>query len=67
VLAFEGSGVVARYAANQVIVHEEPIDMDADIAILDEVTTEQVAEVARRVDPETLAVACVGPHTPDEF
>ena len=28
---------------------------------------EDVAAAARTVDPERLAVACVGPHAPDEF
>src|SRR4051794_12708819 len=67
VIAFENSGAVARYAASQVIVHDEPIDPAAEIAALDAVTPAQVAEVARAIDPDRLAVACVGPHTPDEF
>jgi len=67
VIAFENSGAVARYAATQVIVHGEPVDVAAEIAALDAVTVEQVAEVARAVDPEQLAVACVGPHSTDEF
>ena len=67
VIAFENSNAVARYAAGQVIVHDEPIDPNAEIAALDAVTTAQVADVARTIDPDRLAVACVGPHTPDEF
>jgi predicted Zn-dependent peptidase len=67
VLGFENTNAVARHAANQVIVYDEPIDVDAAIRQLDEVTFDQVAEAARSVDPETLAVACVGPHAPDEF
>jgi predicted Zn-dependent peptidase len=67
VIAFENSGAVGRLAATQVIVHGGPIDPAGEIAALDAVTPEQVAAVARSVDPETLAVACVGPHTPDEF
>jgi predicted Zn-dependent peptidase len=67
VLAFENTGAVARHAASQVIVHDEPIDIEAAIARLDAVTFDAVAEAARAVDPETLAVACVGPHSPDEF
>jgi predicted Zn-dependent peptidase len=67
VLAFENTNAVARYAANQVIVYDEPIDVEGAIRQLDEVTHEQVVEAARSVDPETLAVACVGPHSPDEF
>jgi predicted Zn-dependent peptidase len=67
VIAFENTNAVARYAANQAIVHREPIDHQAEIAALDAVTVEQVAEVARSIDPEALAVACVGPHRPEEF
>jgi predicted Zn-dependent peptidase len=67
VIAFENSGAVARYAATQTIVHGEPIDHMAEIAALDAVTLDEVNEVARRVDPERLAVACVGPHAADEF
>lgn len=67
VLAFENTNAVARHAASQQIVFGEPIDPDEAIAALDRVTFEQVADVARRVDPDELAVACVGPHTADEF
>ena len=67
VIAFENTNAVARYAANQLIVHDEPIDPSAEIAALDAVTFEQVCEAARSVDPGELAVACVGPHSPDEF
>jgi len=66
VLAFENTNAVARYAAGQSIVFGEPIDPDAAIAALDAVTIEQVTEVARDV-ADTLAIACVGPHTADEF
>jgi len=67
VLAFENTNAVARHAAFQTIVFGETIDPDRAIALLDEVTFDEVAEVARAVDPSTLAVACVGPHTVDEF
>jgi len=67
VIAFENTNAVARYAASQVIVHDEPIDPAAEIAALDAVTPAEVADIARSIDPEHLAVACVGPHTPDEF
>ncbi|MFL5821204.1 MAG: M16 family metallopeptidase [Solirubrobacteraceae bacterium] len=66
VLAFENANAVARYAANQAIVHGEDIDPDAAIAALDSVSFEEVAEIARGISPE-LAVACVGPHEPEEF
>jgi predicted Zn-dependent peptidase len=67
VLAFENTNAVARYAANQTIVFGEDIDPDAAIALLDEVTFDEVVEAARTVDPDELAVACVGPHTAEEF
>jgi len=63
VLAFENSGAVARYAANQQIVFGEEIDPDAAIAALDAVTYDEVAAGVA----DNLAVACVGPHTADEF
>jgi predicted Zn-dependent peptidase len=66
VLAFENTNAVARYAAGQSIVYGEQIDPDAAIAALDAVTIEEVTEVARDV-ADTLAIACVGPHTADEF
>ena len=67
VLAFENTNAVARYAANQAVVFSEPIDPDDSIARLDAVTFDEVAAVARGIDPERLAVACVGPHTAAEF
>jgi predicted Zn-dependent peptidase len=67
VLAFENTNAVARYAANQRIVFDEPIDPDDAIAALDAVTFAQVREVAASIDPERLAVACVGPHETAEF
>jgi predicted Zn-dependent peptidase len=67
VLAFENTNAVARYAASQAIVFGEDIDPDAAIASLDAVTFDAVAEVARAVDPEDIAVACVGPHDEADF
>jgi predicted Zn-dependent peptidase len=67
VLSFENTNAVARYAANQTIVFGEDIDPDAAIGVLDEVTFDEVVEAARSVDPDALAVACVGPHSADEF
>ncbi|HTW41679.1 MAG TPA: pitrilysin family protein [Solirubrobacteraceae bacterium] len=66
VLAFENTNAVARYAAGQQIVFGEDIDPDAAIAALDAVTFEEVREVAAGV-ADNLAVACVGPHTAEEF
>lgn len=66
VLAFENTNAVARFAATQSIVFGEPIDPDEVIAALDAVTHDEVREVAADIT-EDLAVACVGPHTVDEF
>jgi predicted Zn-dependent peptidase len=66
VLAFENTNAVARHAANQKIVFGEDIDPDAAIAALDSVTYDEVREVAAGV-AEHLAVACVGPHSAEEF
>ncbi len=65
-IAFENTGAVARYAAQQVILYREDPDPDATIALLDEVTFGEVAEAARRI-PEQLSVAIVGPHTVEEL
>jgi predicted Zn-dependent peptidase len=67
VLAFENTNAVARHAASQTIVYGEHIDPEDSIAALDAVTFDEVAAVARAVDPDAAAVACVGPHTADEF
>jgi predicted Zn-dependent peptidase len=66
VLSFENTNSVARYAATQTIVYGEPIDPDAAIEQLDAVTIDEVRAVARDV-ADTLAVACVGPHTAGDF
>jgi predicted Zn-dependent peptidase len=66
VLSFEHTTSVARYAAAQTIVFGEPIDPDRAISLLDEVTHEQVTEVARDV-ADSLSIACVGPHTAADF
>jgi predicted Zn-dependent peptidase len=66
VLAFENTGAVARHAASERIVFGEEIDPDVSIALLDQVRPEEVREVAAGV-ADKLAVACVGPHTAEEF
>jgi predicted Zn-dependent peptidase len=66
VLAFENTNAVARYAASQKIVFGESIDPDEAIAALDAVTFDEVREVAAGV-ADKLAIACVGPHSADEF
>jgi predicted Zn-dependent peptidase len=65
-IAFENSGAVARNAAQQTILYGEPVDPDYLIGLLDDVTEADVAEVAAGIDDE-LSIACVGPHTTEEF
>jgi predicted Zn-dependent peptidase len=65
-LAFENTGAVARFAAQQTIVFGEDADPDATIELLDQVTYDEVREIAAGV-PDELAVACVGPHTVEEL
>jgi predicted Zn-dependent peptidase len=67
VLAFENTNAVARYAAGQAVVYGEDIDPDGAIDALDAVTYDEVRAIADAVDPDELAVACVGPHQVDEF
>jgi predicted Zn-dependent peptidase len=66
VLAFENTNAVARYGANRAIVFGEDIDPDAAISALDAVTFDEVRAVAAGV-ADNLAVACVGPHSVEEF
>ena len=65
-IAFENTGAVARHAAQQTVVYGEDPDPDRVIELLDEVTLEQVAEVAAAV-PAEHSRACVGPHTAQEL
>ena len=65
-IAFENTGAVARYAAQQAIVYGEDVDPDRAITMLDEVRFDEVLETARSVNDE-LSVACVGPHSVEEF
>jgi predicted Zn-dependent peptidase len=65
-IAFENSGAVARFAAQQTIVYREDVDTDAAIDLLDQVTYEEVREIAAGV-ADRLSVACVGPHTVEEL
>ena len=66
VLAFENTNAVARHSAQRTIVFGEDIDPDGAIAELDGVTFDEVAAVARGIE-DRASVACVGPHTADEF
>jgi predicted Zn-dependent peptidase len=65
-IGFENSGAVARHAAQQLIVYGEDVDPDRAIRLLDEVTHDEVAEAATVIE-DRLAVACVGPHTVEDF
>jgi predicted Zn-dependent peptidase len=65
-IAFENTGAIARHAAQQTIVYGEDVNPDQTIALLDEVTFDEVREVAERVADE-LSIACVGPHTVEEL
>jgi hypothetical protein len=58
--------VVARHAAQQTIVYGEDVDPDRTLALLDQVTFDEVREVAADV-ADQLSVACVGPHTVEEL
>ena len=65
VLAFENTNAVARHAASQTVVFGQDIHPDAAIKAL-QTTFDDVAEVARGIS-EDLSVACVGPHSANEF
>jgi len=66
VLATESSSAVARHAASQSIVFGESVDPDVALKLIDQVTLADVQAIADQVADEA-AVACVGPHTADEF
>jgi predicted Zn-dependent peptidase len=65
-IAFENTGAVDRYAAQQTIVYQEDVDPDTAIELLDRVTYDDVRAVAEGVADE-LSVAVVGPHTVEEL
>jgi predicted Zn-dependent peptidase len=65
-IAFENTGAIARHAAQQTILYGETVDPDRTIALLDETTFDDVRDVARSVT-DSLSVACVGPHTAEDF
>jgi predicted Zn-dependent peptidase len=66
VLAFENTNAVARHVAQQHIVFGDELDPDRSIEALDAVTLDDVRRVAEGISEE-LSIACVGPHTTDEF
>ena len=65
-IAFENTGAVARHAAQQTVVYGEDVDPDRTIELLDQVSFDQVREVAAQVADE-LSIAVVGPHTVQEL
>jgi predicted Zn-dependent peptidase len=65
-IAFENTGAVARHAAQQTIVYGEDVNPDRAIELLDQVSFDEVREVAAGV-ADRLSVACVGPHTVEEL
>ncbi len=65
-LAFENTGAVARYAAQQTIVFGEDPNPDTSIELLDQVTFDEVRQIAAGV-ADQLSIACVGPHTLQEL
>jgi predicted Zn-dependent peptidase len=66
VLAFENTNAVARWAASQRVVFDEHIDPDRAIKALDDVTFDQVRDVAAGISEE-FSTACVGPHQTSDF
>ncbi len=66
VLAFQRTAAVAEHAARQHVVFSDTIDPDEEISRLDGVSFDDVREVARSMGVEP-AVACVGPHSTEEF
>jgi predicted Zn-dependent peptidase len=65
-IAFENTGAVARYGAQQAVVYSEDVDPDLAIERLDRVSYDEVVEVAAGIS-DGLSVACVGPHTVEEL
>src|SRR3954465_15456813 len=66
VLALESTGAVARRAAGQKVTFGDISSPDETIEALDAVTDDDVREVARGITGDPV-VACVGPHSEDDF
>ncbi len=66
VLAFENSNVLADHLAQEAILHGGAGRPEEEIAVLDAVGYDEVADVAGRIG-DAPAVACVGPHTTADF
>ncbi|MFI5025196.1 MAG: M16 family metallopeptidase [Solirubrobacterales bacterium] len=65
-LAFENTTAAASHLADEALIHGREIDPATAIADLDAVTDDEVRAVAAALG-EDHSLACVGPHTPDEF
>ena len=61
-IAFENTGAVARYAAQQTIVYGEDVDPDVTIELLDKVTFDEVREVAAGIADELSVAVRRTPH-----
>ena len=66
VLALESTGAVARRAAGQKVTFGDLTSPDETIEALDAVTEEDVRRIAAGVAGDPV-VACVGPHSEDDF
>ena len=66
VLALESTGAVARRAAGQKVTFGELTSPDETIEALDAVTDEDVRRIAADIGGDPV-VACVGPHSEDDF
>jgi predicted Zn-dependent peptidase len=66
VLALESTGAVARRAAGQKVTFGEITSPDETIEALDAVTEDDVRAIARDIAGDPV-VACVGPHSEDDF
>ena len=54
------------YVGNDVTIGDN-VKVQNNVSVYDAVTLDEVREVAARIDPGDLAVACVGPHSADDF
>jgi predicted Zn-dependent peptidase len=66
VLALESTGAVARRAAGQKVTFGEITSPDETIAALDAVTEDDVRRIAADITGDPV-VACVGPHSEEDF
>ncbi len=66
VLAFQRTATVAQHAALEHVVFGAEMDPDKEIEGLDSVDANAVIQVARSMAVEP-AVACVGPHSIEDF